>query len=68
MKNYTDYRHMTLAWDQVHRDARRLAQHVMTRGSWKGIISVARGGLIPAAILARELDLRAVEISCRCIV
>ena len=61
MKDYTGCRHMTLAWDQVHRDARRLAQHVMTQGPWRGIISIARGGLIPAAILARELDLRTVE-------
>jgi xanthine phosphoribosyltransferase len=30
-------------------------------GPWKGIVAITRGGLIPAAIVARELELRVVE-------
>jgi xanthine phosphoribosyltransferase len=51
----------TVTWDQLHRDARALAWRLMDRGPFAGIVAVTRGGLIPAAIIARELDLRLVE-------
>jgi len=51
----------TVTWDQLHRDARLLAETLMPRGPWKGIVAITRGGLIPAAIIARELDCRLVE-------
>jgi xanthine phosphoribosyltransferase len=51
----------TVAWDQLHRDARALAWRVIRRGPWRGIVAVTRGGLIPAAIVARELECRIVE-------
>ena len=31
---------------------------------WKGIVAITRGGLVPAAIIARELDLRLVDTVC----
>lgn len=51
----------TVTWDQLHRDARALAWRLMNLGPFTGIVAVTRGGLIPAAIIARELDLRLVE-------
>lgn len=51
----------TVTWDQLHRDARALAWRLMGRGPFRGLVAVTRGGLIPAAIVARELDLRLVE-------
>jgi xanthine phosphoribosyltransferase len=51
----------TVTWDQLHRDARALAEAVMRRGPFQGIVAVSRGGLIPAAIVARELECRLVE-------
>src|SRR5579875_1985033 len=51
----------TVTWDQLHRDARALAWRLMARGPWRGIVAVTRGGLIPAAIVARELEVRLVE-------
>ena len=51
----------TVTWDQLHRDARALAWRLMNLGTFQGIVAVTRGGLIPAAIIARELDLRLVE-------
>jgi xanthine phosphoribosyltransferase len=51
----------TVTWDQLHRDARQLAQMVVGLGSFTGIVAVSRGGLVPAAIVARELDCRLVE-------
>ena len=54
----------TVTWDQLHRDARALAWRLMGLGSFKGIVAISRGGLIPAAIIARELDVRLVESVC----
>src|SRR5215218_258332 len=51
----------TVAWDQLHRDARALAWRLMDKGPFAGIIAITRGGLIPAAIIARELDIRLIE-------
>jgi len=51
----------TVTWDQLHRDARALAWRLVERGPYRGIVAITRGGLIPAAIIARELDLRLVE-------
>jgi xanthine phosphoribosyltransferase len=54
-------RYYTVTWDQLHRDGRALAWRLMERGPYSGIVTVTRGGLIPAAIVARELDLRLIE-------
>jgi xanthine phosphoribosyltransferase len=51
----------TVTWDQLHRDARALAWRLMQLQPLEGIVAVARGGLIPAAIIARELDVRLIE-------
>ena len=51
----------TVTWDQLHRDARALAAALMERAPFRGIVAITRGGLIPAAIVARELECRLVE-------
>jgi len=51
----------TVTWDQLHRDARTLATSLMHLGPFRGIVAVSRGGLIPAAIIARELECRLIE-------
>lgn len=51
----------TVSWDQLHRDARALAWRLIEKGPFTGIVAITRGGLIPAAIIARELDVRLVE-------
>jgi xanthine phosphoribosyltransferase len=54
-----------VSWDQIHRDARALAWRLQGRGpdqgNWKAIVAVTRGGMIPAMIVSRELDLRVVD-------
>ncbi|UYH51665.1 xanthine phosphoribosyltransferase [Candidatus Kirkpatrickella diaphorinae] len=55
----TEY--LTITWDQLHADARRLARTLLGAKSYRGILAIARGGLIPAAIMARELDIRRVQ-------
>ncbi|OAN54127.1 xanthine phosphoribosyltransferase [Paramagnetospirillum marisnigri] len=55
---------LALGWDEIHADARELARRLKDRGPFLGIVAVARGGLVPAAILARELHLRHVDTIC----
>ena len=50
-----------VSWDQFHRDARALAWRLAETGPYAAVVGIARGGLVPAAIVARELDLRLVE-------
>jgi xanthine phosphoribosyltransferase len=57
----TSAKYYTVSWDQLHRDARALAWRLVERGPFQGIVAVTRGGLIPAAIIARELECRLVE-------
>ncbi len=45
----------------MHRDARALATALAPLGPWRGIVAITRGGMIPAAIVARELECRVVE-------
>lgn len=53
-----------VSWSEVHRDARYLVRKLMALGPWKGIVALTRGGLVPAAIVAREMDLRIVDTLC----
>jgi xanthine phosphoribosyltransferase len=53
-----------VSWDQFHRDARALAWRLSGQGSWQAIVCVTRGGLVPAAIVARELGIRLIETVC----
>ena len=54
-------RYYTVSWDQLHRDSKALAWRLIDRGPWRGIVAITRGGLIPAAIVARELEARLIE-------
>ncbi|WP_321339579.1 xanthine phosphoribosyltransferase [Breoghania sp.] len=51
-------------WEQFHRDARALAWRLASQGEWKAIVCITRGGLVPAAIVARELGIRMIETVC----
>ncbi len=53
-----------VSWDQFHRDARALAWRLAGSGPFDALVAITRGGLVPAAIVARELDLRLIETVC----
>jgi xanthine phosphoribosyltransferase len=57
----TPITYATVTWDQLHRDARSLAHALIGRAPFAGIVAITRGGLIPAAIVARELECRLIE-------
>ncbi|HTJ58883.1 MAG TPA: xanthine phosphoribosyltransferase [Devosiaceae bacterium] len=50
-----------VSWDQFHRDSRALAWRLAGIGPFDAVVAIARGGLVPAAIVARELNIRTVE-------
>ena len=54
-----------ISWDQIHRDSRALAWRLEQQGpgggQWRAIVAITRGGLAPAMIIARELDIRVVD-------
>jgi xanthine phosphoribosyltransferase len=53
-----------VSWDQFHRDARALAWRLHEAGPFAAIVCITRGGLVPAAIVARELNVRLIESVC----
>ncbi|MBD3624438.1 MAG: xanthine phosphoribosyltransferase, partial [Rhodobacteraceae bacterium] len=55
-----------ISWDQIHRDARALAWRLEKEGpgpdgDWRAVVAITRGGMAPAMIVARELDIRTVD-------
>ncbi len=52
---------IVISWPELHRDTRLLCHALMEKGPFKGIIAIARGGMIPAALVARELEIRIVD-------
>lgn len=57
-------RDFPVSWAELHRDARALAWRLVDARPWTGIVAIARGGLIPATIVARELDIRLIDTLC----
>ncbi len=54
-----------VSWDQLHRDARALAWRLQGQGpengGWRAVVAITRGGMAPAMIVSRELDIRVVD-------
>lgn len=55
--------HFIVSWDQLQRDVRELCHQLVER-DFKGIVAITRGGLIPAALIARELNVRLIDTVC----
>jgi xanthine phosphoribosyltransferase len=53
--------YLSVTWDEFHRDAKALAERLASKGNWHGIVAISRGGLVPATIIARALNIRIVE-------
>src|ERR1700753_3247996 len=53
-----------VSWDQFHRDCRALSWRLNDLGPFHGVVAITRGGLVPAAIVARELNVRVIETVC----
>jgi xanthine phosphoribosyltransferase len=55
---------IVISWPELHRDARYLSRVLHEKGPWKGIVAITRGGLVPAALVARELEIRLIDTVC----
>ncbi len=65
MTSDTPYtRHYPISWDQLHRDSRALAWRLLDLGPFNRLVVVTRGGLVPAAVVARELGLHTIDTVC----
>src|SRR5450631_1621551 len=64
MSDSTTQKAFPVSWDQFHRDARALAWRLSGAGPFRAIVCITRGGLVPAAIVARELGTRVIETVC----
>ena len=53
-----------VTWDQFHRDSRALAWRLTGEGPFEACVAITRGGLVPAAVVARELGIRVIETVC----
>ncbi len=62
--NTTYTKTFPVSWEELHRNGRALAWRLIDGKPYKGIVAVTRGGLVPAAIVARELDIRLIDTVC----
>ena len=53
-----------VSWDQLHRDAKALAWRLLEHGPFTRLVAITRGGMVPAAVIARELDLHMIDTVC----
>ncbi len=53
-----------VSWEELHRTSKALAWRLLELGPFIGVVAVTRGGLVPAAIVARELEIRIIETAC----
>lgn len=57
-------RNYPISWDQLHRDSRALAWRLLDLEPFKRLVVITRGGLVPAAVVARELNIHLIETVC----
>ncbi len=60
----TPQKNFPVTWEELHRNAKALAWRLIEAGPFKGIVAVTRGGLVPAAVVARELEIRLIDTLC----
>lgn len=47
-----------IKWEEFHSDVKNLCAKIKAQGLYNKIVAISRGGLIPAGIIAYELDIR----------
>ena len=58
-----------ISCEHSHRDSRALAWRLDKQGpgvdgAWRSVVAITRGGMVPACIVARELNIRHVDTVC----
>lgn len=49
-------------WDDFHKHTKQLAQDLLSKRKFNRIVAISRGGLIPAGILAYEMNIRDCDV------
>ena len=60
----THEKNFPVTWEELHRNAKALAWRLNLHGPFKGVIAITRGGMVPAAVVARELEIRIIDTIC----
>jgi xanthine phosphoribosyltransferase len=63
-QDYTHSRTHQIDWPDLHRDVALLAELLAGAGPFHRIVAIARGGLVPAGLLSRIMDLHVVDTVC----
>lgn len=50
-----------VSWEELHRYSKALAWRLIELGPWDGVVAITRGGMVPAAVVARELEIRTID-------
>lgn len=53
---------LPVTWDDIDHDSATLATLAVVRRPWDGILAIARGGLIPATLVAHRLAVRKIDV------
>ena len=64
MESRSKRKSFPVSWEELHRTSKALAWRLLELGPFAGIVAVTRGGLVPAAIVARELEVRLIDTAC----
>ena len=60
----SNHEEIYISWGDLHLHAKLLAKQLKDLADWKGIVAITRGGLIPAALIAQELNIRFIDTIC----
>ncbi len=60
----TTYTKLFLSWQDIELATKALADTLKSKGKWQKLICITRGGLMPAALLSRYLDIKYVDTIC----
>lgn len=52
---------MKVTWDEIHKDSLDLAHLLLPLGPFDAVLGIARGGLVPATIIAHAMKIRLVS-------
>lgn len=64
MSEETEIEMMDISWEQFHKDCRALVKKLIKVGNFKKMVAVTRGGLFPAGVIAREMEIRDIDTIC----
>lgn len=56
--------YLEVTWERFKVDTLELIKKLPKNKKWSSLVAITRGGLIPAAILAQELEIRVIETLC----